>query len=153
MGKRWGRLAIMLVPAVMMMTPAAVAGESAQGFRQQNGLLAYTPPTWFLEGYFLARQSDTTTSIPQIPPQFTVVEQHFQRVEFSDIKDEWFSSFPSETFEFLTAEVNSTYVFYHARLLGGVVFFAGMLIMAYNCWRTIAGGSPADQRVMSPQTA
>jgi hypothetical protein len=44
--------------ASLMVTPAAVAGEPAQTFRQQNGLLAYTPPTWFLEGYFIAREKN-----------------------------------------------------------------------------------------------
>jgi hypothetical protein len=42
--------------ASLMVTPTAVAGESAQAFRQQNGLVAYTPPAWFLEGYFIARE-------------------------------------------------------------------------------------------------
>ena len=34
--------------------------------------------------------------------------------------------------------VKSTYPFYAIRLVGGVLFLAGMLIMAYNMWRTIA---------------
>jgi hypothetical protein len=42
--------------ASLMITPAADTGESAQSFRQQNGLLAYAPPAWFLEGYFIARE-------------------------------------------------------------------------------------------------
>ena len=54
------------------------------------------------------------------------------------------------TYTFIES-VSSTYPFYHARLLGGVVFLSGMLIMAYNCWRTIAGGAPSRQPVM--QTA
>lgn len=50
-----------LTPAIMLLaslviTPAAVVGESAQTFRQQNGLLAYAPPAWFLQGYFIARE-------------------------------------------------------------------------------------------------
>ena len=47
--------AIMLL-ASLVITPAAVVGESAQTFRQQNGLLAYAPPAWFLQGYFIARE-------------------------------------------------------------------------------------------------
>ena len=47
--------AIMLL-ASLVFTPAAVVGESAQTFRQQNGLLAYAPPAWFLQGYFIARE-------------------------------------------------------------------------------------------------
>jgi cytochrome c oxidase cbb3-type subunit 1 len=43
------------------------------------------------------------------------------------------------------------YPYYIVRLLGGALFFFGMLIMAYNMWKTIAGKEPADQAV--PQTA
>jgi hypothetical protein len=42
--------------ASLIVTPTAVNGESAQAFRQQNGLLAHAPPGWFLEGYFIARE-------------------------------------------------------------------------------------------------
>jgi cytochrome c oxidase cbb3-type subunit 1 len=43
------------------------------------------------------------------------------------------------------------YPYYIVRLLGGAMFFAGMLIMAYNMWKTIAGSETADDAV--PQTA
>jgi hypothetical protein len=46
----------MLMLASLIVTPTAVNGESAQAFRQQNGLLAHAPPGWFLEGYFIARE-------------------------------------------------------------------------------------------------
>jgi hypothetical protein len=54
--KRWCLAAsiIMLTSLIVTLNPAA--GESAQAFRLQNGLLAYTPPAWFLEGYFIARE-------------------------------------------------------------------------------------------------
>jgi cytochrome c oxidase cbb3-type subunit 1 len=35
--------------------------------------------------------------------------------------------------------VKATYPFYAIRLVGGVLFFSGMLIMAYNTIKTIAG--------------
>jgi hypothetical protein len=54
--KRWYLAASILMLASLMITPTADAGESAQSFRQQNGLLAYAPPAWFLEGYFIARE-------------------------------------------------------------------------------------------------
>ena len=54
--KRWCLAAALLVLAVLLMKPVAVAAESARSFRQQNGLLTYTPPDWFLEGYFIARE-------------------------------------------------------------------------------------------------
>ena len=48
--------AAIILLASLVFTPAAVTGESAQTFRQQNGLLAYAPPAWFLQGYFIARE-------------------------------------------------------------------------------------------------
>jgi hypothetical protein len=42
----------------LVITASAVAGQSAQEFRQQNGLLAYEPPDWFAEGYFIAREKN-----------------------------------------------------------------------------------------------
>jgi hypothetical protein len=54
--KRWCLPASILMLASLIITPKAVTGESAQAFRQQNGLLAYAPPGWFLEGYFIARE-------------------------------------------------------------------------------------------------
>ena len=41
---------------ILMITPTTNAGDNAQSFRQQNGLLTYAPPAWFLEGYFIARE-------------------------------------------------------------------------------------------------
>ena len=46
--KRWCLAASRLMLAGLLMKPAAVAAESARSFRQQNGLLAYAPPDWFL---------------------------------------------------------------------------------------------------------
>ena len=48
--------------------------------------------------------------------------------------------------------VKATYPFYAIRLLGGVLFLAGMLIMAYNVVRTRRGGKRgrgADSRAAS----
>jgi cytochrome c oxidase cbb3-type subunit 1 len=41
------------------------------------------------------------------------------------------------TYSFIES-VEASYPYYGARLLGGVLFLAGMLIMAWNCWRTLA---------------
>jgi hypothetical protein len=54
--KRWYLTASVIMLASLMVTPTAVTGESARTFRQQNGLLVYAPPAWFLEGYFVARE-------------------------------------------------------------------------------------------------
>jgi cytochrome c oxidase cbb3-type subunit I len=40
--------------------------------------------------------------------------------------------------------VKATYPFYAIRLLGGVLFLGGMLLMAYNMIRTIAGGRAVE---------
>ncbi|MGD8445997.1 MAG: hypothetical protein PVH85_27115 [Desulfobacterales bacterium] len=48
--------ASIIMMAILMITPTTSAGDSVKSFRQQNGLLAYAPPTWFLEGYFIARE-------------------------------------------------------------------------------------------------
>ena len=47
------------------------------------------------------------------------------------------------TYSFAEA-VKATYPYYMVRLLGGLVFFSGMLIMAYNVWKTIAGQRAVD---------
>lgn len=36
--------------------------------------------------------------------------------------------------------VNAMYPFYTIRLVGGFMFFAGMLLMAYNVWKTVVAG-------------
>ena len=40
--------------------------------------------------------------------------------------------------------VNTMYPFYTIRLVGGAMFFAGMLLMAYNVWKTVAAGKAVD---------
>ena len=40
--------------------------------------------------------------------------------------------------------VKATYPFYAIRLLGGTLFFSGMLIMAWNVVKTVAGSKAVD---------
>ena len=56
--KFWGLSASIVMLAGLIITLSAAAGESANEFRQQNGLVAYDPPAWFLEGYFIAREKN-----------------------------------------------------------------------------------------------
>ena len=49
--------------------------------------------------------------------------------------------------------VKATYPFYAIRLLGGVVFLGGMLIMAWNVWKTVAGGKPVEAPIPAPTAA
>ena len=53
---RWCLAASIIMLAGLMITTTTYAGDSAQSFRQQNGLLTYDPPDWFIEGYFIARE-------------------------------------------------------------------------------------------------
>jgi hypothetical protein len=56
--KRLGVAATMVMLTGLIIAPSAAAGESAREFRQQNGLVAYAPPAWFTEGYFIAREKN-----------------------------------------------------------------------------------------------
>ncbi len=49
--------------------------------------------------------------------------------------------------------VKATYPFYAIRLLGGVLYFAGMGVMAYNVAKTIAGGRAVNVPVLNPAQA
>ena len=53
------------------------------------------------------------------------------------------------TYTFIES-IARTYPFYGVRLLGGVLFLGGMLIMCWNTWRTIRGAKAADVPVMAP---
>jgi len=52
--KRWCLGVSVFMVASLVITAAVVSAESAQAFRQKNGLQAYVPPEWFLKGYFIA---------------------------------------------------------------------------------------------------
>jgi len=56
------------------------------------------------------------------------------------------------TYSFVES-VKSTYPFYTIRLLGGLLFLGGMLLMAYNMFKTIAGGKAYDAPVLAPAAA
>jgi cytochrome c oxidase cbb3-type subunit I len=46
--------------------------------------------------------------------------------------------------------LKETYPYYAVRLLGGVMFLSGMLIMAYNVWRTVRATKPVEIAVLVP---
>ena len=52
--KRWCLIASVFMVAILVITAQVVSAESAQAFRQKNGLQAYVPPERFLKGYFIA---------------------------------------------------------------------------------------------------
>ena len=43
--------------------------------------------------------------------------------------------------------VKATYPYYVIRFTGGTLYLTGMLMMAWNCYKTVRGGSPADTRI------
>jgi len=53
------------------------------------------------------------------------------------------------TYSFVEA-VKGSYPFWTIRFVGGVMFLSGMLVMAYNMSRTIAGGKTEDAPVVLP---
>jgi cytochrome c oxidase cbb3-type subunit 1 len=57
----------------------------------------------------------------------------------------WRSVNPDGTLTFAFVEsVKATYPYYSIRVLGGVLFLSGMLIMGWNVWKTIAGREAVD---------
>ena len=53
------------------------------------------------------------------------------------------------TYSFIES-VEAMHPFYVIRLLGGVLFFAGMVVMAWNLWKTVRGAQPADAPIPAP---
>jgi cytochrome c oxidase cbb3-type subunit 1 len=56
------------------------------------------------------------------------------------------------TYSFVES-VKATYPFWTIRLLGGLLFLTGMIIMAYNMFATIAGGKAVNAPVLAPAAA
>lgn len=49
--------------------------------------------------------------------------------------------------------IGSTYPYYVIRFLGGAFVLSGMLIMAYNVWKAIAGQRPEETHFANRQDA
>jgi cytochrome c oxidase cbb3-type subunit I len=49
--------------------------------------------------------------------------------------------------------VKATYPFYVVRLLGGLLYLGGMLVMAWNTWMTVMNGQSLRVAVPVPQAA
>jgi cytochrome c oxidase cbb3-type subunit 1 len=56
------------------------------------------------------------------------------------------------TYSFIES-IKFTYPYYGIRLLGGLVFFSGMLVMLYNVWMTIREVKPQPVAVIEPAGA
>jgi len=55
----------------------------------------------------------------------------------------------SLTYTFVES-VKATYPFYAIRLLGGILYLAGMLVMAWNVYKTVASSKPAEALIPMP---
>ena len=53
------------------------------------------------------------------------------------------------TYSFIES-ISATYPYYVVRFVGGLLFLVGMLVMAYNVWRTVVGAKPAVAAVPQP---
>jgi cytochrome c oxidase cbb3-type subunit 1 len=49
--------------------------------------------------------------------------------------------------------VKATYPFYAIRLLGGLLYLSGMLIMAWNVFETVRQARPANAAIPAPAHA
>jgi cytochrome c oxidase cbb3-type subunit 1 len=56
------------------------------------------------------------------------------------------------TYSFVES-VKATYPYYMIRLLGGLLYFSGILIMAWNVWKTIAGARAYDAPIPAVQSS
>ena len=66
----------------------------------------------------------------------------------------WRSVSADGTLTYTFAEsVKASYPFYAIRLLGGVLYFAGMLIMLYNVAKTVAGARAVEGSIPAPAAA
>jgi cytochrome c oxidase cbb3-type subunit 1 len=63
----------------------------------------------------------------------------------------WRATNPDGTLTYSFVEsVKATYPFWTIRLVGGLMFLVGMLVMAYNMFLTIAGGKAVNASVIEP---
>jgi cytochrome c oxidase cbb3-type subunit 1 len=53
------------------------------------------------------------------------------------------------TYSFVES-IKAVHPYHGLRLLGGLLFFSGMLIMAYNVWKTVSIRKPEPIAVMDP---
>jgi cytochrome c oxidase cbb3-type subunit 1 len=56
------------------------------------------------------------------------------------------------TYSFVES-VKATYPFYAIRLLGGVLYLGGMLIMAWNVFKTVTAGRCIEAPIPAPKLA
>ena len=53
------------------------------------------------------------------------------------------------TYSFVES-IKAVHPYHGLRLLGGLIFFIGMFIMAYNVWKTVSAGKVRPVAVLDP---
>ena len=62
----------------------------------------------------------------------------------------WRATNPDGTLTYAFVEsVKATYPYWAIRFLGGLMFLTGMLLMAWNIWKTVAGAKAYDAPVLA----
>jgi cytochrome c oxidase cbb3-type subunit 1 len=60
----------------------------------------------------------------------------------------WRAVNPDGTLTYAFVEsVKATYPYYTVRLVGGLLYFSGMVMMAWNVWKTVAGRSVVEASI------
>ena len=59
--KKWRWVVTAFLLTGLVGTAPVASGESQRAFRQENGLVAYDPPHWFLKGIRLPAKKTRTT--------------------------------------------------------------------------------------------
>ena len=66
----------------------------------------------------------------------------------------WRAVNPDGTLTYTFVEsVKASWPYYVVRLAGGVLYLAGMLVMCWNVWKTVAGSRPVDATIPAPAMA
>ncbi len=64
----------------------------------------------------------------------------------------WRAVNPDGTLTYTFVEgVKATFPYYVVRMIGGLLYLSGMLLMAYNVIKTVAGGQAVDARIPQVQ--
>ena len=66
----------------------------------------------------------------------------------------WRALEPDGTLTYTFAEsVKASFPYYVVRLIGGVLYLSGMIVMAYNVWRTVRGDTKASALPATVETS
>ena len=85
---------LILAVGIGFMLVHEASAETPKNIRQENGLLVYEPPKWFLNGYFLAREKDPDYLFGTVEdfvktldgrPTWLIEDQELERVKMAEL--------------------------------------------------------------------